>query len=342
MMKKFILILSVILTLFVSAKAAIGEVTATIDTPYVMVGMPRVLHLELTVPKDAKVEWPRLHRQGGVAAVDMEQPDKSYLLEFGPDTNFEIDTLSSTEGQITLAQNLQVLAFDSAAMVIRAIPFVIDGKDTLYSDVVALNCDHPFESIADDPQGMMGLKEILDPPFVLWDYLRWVVYVLIALALAALVGWLAYYLYKRYKKGDALVEEKKPEVLLPAHEVAMHALLDLEQKHLWEGGRFKEYHTELTDILRRYIERRYQVQAMESTSDEIMQELVELQIQQKSSFNNLRDVLKMADYVKFAKYEPSAEENQISFYNSRLFVEQTKEIIVEKKEGESSSEENNN
>jgi len=333
MIKRYIAIALVFLSLSAVASAAVGEAKAAIDTPMVMVGIPRILHLEVSVPKDAKVGWPSLIKQGGVPAVDMEDPTKNYLLEFGPDTNFDIDTLAASGDQVTLAQDLQIFAFDSAAMVVKPIPFLINGVDTLYTPVVALNCDQPFEQIPSDPQSMQGLKDIKQPPFVLWDYLRWVVYALLAALVCCLVGAVVYFLVKRYKK-QPVVKEESPVEVRPAHEVAMNALIDLEQKHLWQSGKFKEFHTELTDILRRYVERRYSVQALESTTDEIMEELVELQIHQKSSYNNLRDILKMADLAKFAKYEPTADENQMSYYNARLFVEQTKEVVVEKKTGE--------
>jgi len=337
MMKRIVLILLTLFSVSLTASAKV-EVKAAIDTPYVMIGMPRMLHIELCAPKGMPVEWPRLQKQGGFPASDMEHPEVSYMLEFGPDTRFDIDTISSTDDQMILAQDLEFFSFDSAAMVVKPIPFVV-GKDTLYTDVLALNSIQPFEEVPADPQAMQGLKDILDPPFVLWDYLRWVVYVLVALSISALLGWLTYYLFRHYRREEKTIEEA-PKNLEPAHVVAMNALLDLEQKHLWESGKFKEYHTELTDILRHYLERRYGVQALESTTDEIMEELVELQIHQKSSYINLRDVLKMADLVKFAKYEPDQEENQMSFYNSRLFVEQTKEMVVEKKTGEAPESEN--
>lgn len=334
MTKKIAFVILTMLMLSVSAQAYVGEVRAAIDTPYVIVGIPRVLHLEVSVPKDASITWPNLQKQGGIRAVDMEHSEQSYLLEFGPDTNFSVDTLAVNDATITFEQNLQFFAFDSAAMVIKPIPFVVNGTDTLYSEVLALNCDQPFESIGDAPESMQGIKDILEPPFVWWDYLRWVVYSIGILLILALIGAAIYYLIRHYSKNGETKPQIAPEELQPAHVVAMNALLDLEQKHLWEGGHFKEYHTELTDILRHYLERRYQIKALESTTDEIMSELVELQIHQKSSYNNLQSVLKMADLVKFAKYQPAVEENQISFYNSRLFVEQTKEVVVEKKPGE--------
>ena len=107
----------------------------------------------------------------------------------------------------------------------------------------------------------------------------------------------------------------------------MNALDNLAEKKLWQNGRDKEFHTELTEILRQYIEARFAVPAMEKTSDEILDELYELAESQKASLANLKQILSIADLVKFAKYHPYADENQ-------LFVEQTKKVEVEETEKE--------
>lgn len=329
MKSRILVILVALWTLSAQVWAAPDGLNAAIDTPWVMVGQPRVLHLEVTVPRESQVIWPQWQRQGGFEAVDMEDAGRSYLLEFGPKTRFEVDSIVSGE-LLTLTQDLQFFAFDSAAMVVKPIAVVVRtaaGADTLYSDVMALRCEQPFESVPEDPQAMQGLKEILEPEFVLWDYFQGVFGIWLILLVLVAIGFLILYLILRFRKREVR-EAAAPVRLDPPHVIAMDALLQLQERHLWEAGRFKEYHTELTDILRRYLEKRYQVAALESTTDEIMSELVELQISQKSSFNNLREVLQLADMVKFAKYAPSAEENQISFYNSRLFVEQTKEVEV--------------
>ena len=103
----------------------------------------------------------------------------------------------------------------------------------------------------------------------------------------------------------------------------------MSEKKLWQNGRDKQYHTELTDILRQYIEQRFEVPAMEKTSDEILDELYELAETQKASLANLKQILSIADLVKFAKYQPLADENQLSFMNAKMFVEQTKKIEIE-------------
>jgi len=335
MMKKFLLILLSAVAAINAAKADVAQ--AQIDTAWTSVGLPRMLHLEISVPSGSQVQWPSALSPLGIAARDYEDPSKTYMLEFGPDTDFSIDTVRQAGGMITMQVDLKFFAFDSAAMVIPPFDFVVNGRDTVSTQMLALKCDQPFEEVPDDVQATQDLKPVMNPPFILWDYVWWFFWLQVAVTVIT-VSTLVYLHYRKKRKdkavGGASVE---PENILPAHVTALRALEALAEKKLWESGQYKQYHTELSEILRRYIEERFKVAAMESTTDEIMQELVELTMSQRSSYNNLREVLKMADLVKFAKYEPLPDENQLVYMNSRLFVEQTKEVVVEdveSKEGE--------
>ncbi len=302
---------------------------AEIDTPWVMVGMPRVLHLEITVPQGTKVQWPAQLQPVGFAAADYEDPTKQYMLEFGPDTHFDIDTVQQAGGMMTLSQNLEFYAFDSAGMVVAPFKFVVNGTDTVATQMLALKCDHPFEEVPVDPQATQDLKPVMSPAFVLWDYVWWLFWLQLAVTIIT-VSTLVYLHYRKHRKVKSPDGKPvEPKKVLPAHVTALQALEALADKKLWEAGQAKLFYTELTDILRRYIEERYTVSAMECTTDEILQELIELTMQQKSSYNNLREVLQLADLVKFAKYQPMPDENKMAFMNSRLFVEQTKESVVE-------------
>lgn len=320
----FALLLSVViggLLLPVSAKADVAK--AELDSAWVVIGMPSNLHLEVTVPEGASVQWPNIGQ--GIQAVDFENVEKKYTLEFGPDLDMRVDTVRLDGGMMTLMQNLQFFALDSAAMIIAPFRFVVNGKDTLSTQMLALKCEQPFE--IEDPQALADLKDIIKPEFVLWDYIWWMGWVLLAVAIA-IAAWFGYQFYQKHRSVAPVVEVKADPI--PAHITALQALEALAEKKLWQEGKYKQFHTELTDILRVYIEGRYHVAAMESTTDEILEELLELTMTQKSSYNNLKEVLQMADLVKFAKYEPLPDENQMVYMNSRLFVEQTKESVVEK------------
>lgn len=337
-MKKYIALFLTFLTgmLLFPPCAKADSAKAALDTTWAVVGMPRVLHLEVTVPEGTDVQWTKEIQRNGFQARDFDDPTVRYNLEFGPDVNFGIDTVRQGN-MMTLQQNLQFFAFDSAVMVIEPFKFVVNGKDTLATPLLGLKCDHPFVEVPDNPEAMQDLKPIMKPDLVIWDYVWWMVWALLVIAIAA-AGYYVWLYFQRRRVQTTEVPVPK-ENLLPPHVVALKALQDLGEKKLWQDGHYKAFYTELTDILRRYIERRYQVSAMECTTDEIMSELVELTVSQRSSYNNLKEVLQLADFVKFAKYEPLPDENQMAFMNSRLFVEQTKETIVETADNTQSSKE---
>lgn len=304
---------------------------ASVDQPKATIGIPVILHLELTVPADADVQWPIGEASPGIRAFDFEDQQKTYWLDFGLDNSFRVDSVTSSDGQVTLTQNLQVAAFDSATMVIAPIPFVVNHTDTIYTEMVPLQVSHNFVEISDDPTQLTPLKPLLEPEFVIWDYIWWILWPLFIILMGLAAYWIATHWIHKEKQTTVVPQEKQ----LPPYDIAISALEALGQKKLWQDGKHKVYFTELTDILRIYIEGRFNVPAMEKTTDEILDELRELQIHQKSSYESLSDVLKLADYVKFAKYEPLPDENQMSMVKSRLFLEQTKPIVVEPAKQES-------
>ena len=116
----------------------------------------------------------------------------------------------------------------------------------------------------------------------------------------------------------------KPEMLLPAHEVALSHLDKIKNEKNWQQGRSKEYHTELTDVLREYIERVFDIKSLEMTSEEILEHLKLLKKERNSAYQGLTQILRLADLVKFAKWNATPDEHELSLMNAYLFVNQTK------------------
>jgi low affinity Fe/Cu permease len=135
------------------------------------------------------------------------------------------------------------------------------------------------------------------------------------------------FLLKKYvfnKKEKERIE--KPEVIIPADITALQQLTKLDKAQLWQGGRIKEYHSELSEIIRRYTENRFNFIALELATDEIISEL-------KSKVNNeqlasITILLQRADLAKFAKSKPDEDENKESMQLAKYFVGQTKEKKV--------------
>jgi hypothetical protein len=108
----------------------------------------------------------------------------------------------------------------------------------------------------------------------------------------------------------------------PAHEIALEALRKLETEKLWQEGRIKEYHSRMSDIIRTYIEQTLFINAMEMTTDLILCADQIKALNQRNK-NELQELLERADLVKFAKFQPLANEHEASMKNAVSFIEST-------------------
>ena len=133
---------------------------------------------------------------------------------------------------------------------------------------------------------------------------------------------------RRYKKVGHILPQKP--VPTP-YEEAMTALRQLKAKGLWEQGLEKEYYTELTEILRHYLYRRFGINALEMTSRQILH-CLSGNPETKDKRAYFRKILDMADFVKFAKVRPLPDDNVASYDNAVRFVEETKPVPVPEKE----------
>lgn len=289
--------------------------------PYeISIGQQATISLQVIAPKGRHIAMPVYADSlvTGIEVLAMPKPDTTYAHEV-----------------MTIVQKYVVTSFDSALYHVPYIP-VIDGKDTIKSNELGLKVitpplseatnaylEHlkanPNDSIVFDKLGVYDIKPILQPPFVWQDYLIYILGILLILmAIAAII--IGIYLYKQKKKKGYFF---KPEVIKPPHVIALDALDHVKVEKLWQQGREKEYYTELTEILRKYIEDRYHVNAFEKTSDEILTTINNF-MEADSSYESLKQILKLADFVKFAKYRPYPDENDLSLINAYLFVNQTK------------------
>jgi hypothetical protein len=91
------------------------------------------------------------------------------------------------------------------------------------------------------------------------------------LVLAVLAA--AYYFIRKKIQKKPVILIHKEEPAIPPHEAALHALDKIKEEKLWMKGKYKEYHTQLTDVIREYIERRFLINSMEMTSSEICRKI---------------------------------------------------------------------
>ena len=277
-------------------------IEASIDSAAILIGEQTLIHLTVTTDKDRQVSipFPQDTLMRGVEVLGATLPDSSLV-----------------DGKMVIKQDILVTSFDSALYLLP--PFrVIDRLDTVYSNRVALKVSTVPVDVS-KPDQFYDIKQVWAPPFVLSDYYPLIFGVLFALLFICIIG----YIVQRIKQKKSLIPFKKPEPKLPPHEQAIRELDEIKQQKLWQQGRNKEYYTQVTDVIRKYIEERFGVNAMEMTSGEIL-EMLRAEADAKPVFDNLKQVLELSDFVKFAKLHPLPEENERSMVNAYLFVDRTK------------------
>ena len=136
------------------------------------------------------------------------------------------------------------------------------------------------------------------------------------------LGGLAYYLFVRYKDNKPIIKKIKIEPKLPPHQQALKEIERIKGDKTLRTADPKTYYTELTDVLRTYMEERFGFNAMEMTSSEIIDKLQE--INDKESIKDLMYLFQTADLVKFAKHSPLMNENDMNLVNAVDFINNTK------------------
>ena len=280
-------------------------VSATLDSTTLFIGDQTDLHLRAIGEVGEQVTMPVLDKEliPGVEIVDRTI----------------VDTLSLKDGRVQYDQYLTVTSFEDSLFYIAPLPFV-SGDDTVWSDGLTLNVVQPFEMDTTD-MAITDIKGVYKAPIWWWGIFRWV---LLAVLLAG-VGVAGYYLitYLQRRKREEAGNEVVTEPLRPAEEVALEKLDAIKEKKIWQQGQVKEYYTQLTDVVREYIARRFEVSSVEQTSDETLRDIRPLLSERKDLYDQLRKMLTLADLVKFAKWSTTPDENELSLRNAYTFVRET-------------------
>lgn len=290
-------------------------VSASIDSTTLMLGDQTDLHLQVTHEVSESVTMPAF---GETLQDGIEIVDKTI-----------VDTLNLPDGRVQLNQYLTLTSFKDSLFSIEPIA-VVSGEDTFWTDPLALNIIQPFE--VDTTLAITDIKDIEKAPIWWWGIIRWI---LLGLLLAGL-GIGGYYLWRWIESKRKPEEEKiDPELLRPADEVALEKLDEIKAAKIWKDGKVKEYQTDLTDVVREYIGRRFDVHSTEKTSDETLREMKPLL--EKDLYSRLKNMLQLADLVKFAKWHTTPDENETALTTAYDFVNETK--IVNSEELTENSEE---
>lgn len=294
---------------FASAKVT---VTAKLDSVNLLMGNMTTLGLEVVQDKG---------KPGGFPMFRNVDPSLGYVGVCGDSielrTSFKADTVEIGSGRIQINYKVPLQAFDSGTYRLPEFVYVSES-DTARSNALTLQVV-PVKVTAEDP--IAGFAPVAEPEgkkffdFVPdWFADFWWIILIAVLAIIAFI-----WAMRRYKK-EGTVLKKKPEPT--PYETAMKNLRELKARNLWEQGMEKEYFTRLTDILRIYLDKRFGINAMEMTTREIMNRLYDSDVKDKRDY--VRQILSVADFVKFAKVRPLPADNIAAYDNAVKFVEETK------------------
>ncbi|MFQ5584604.1 MAG: hypothetical protein ACE5GL_09240, partial [Calditrichia bacterium] len=272
----------------------------------------------------------------------IKQPGPGANLGMFEIKDYNIQPPVETDGKITEQFDYVISVFDTGKFVIPPFPVAFFPSDT----------SRKYQIIESEPvnifvksllsEGDVDIRDIkppLEPPY---NYTRLILLLggLLLLIAAAVAG---YIIYRKRKHGEPIFRK---EVIRPAHEIAYEELDKLLASKLLEKGEFKQFYSKLSDILRLYLENRFFIRALEDTTSELMDSLKEIEISEENSAI-CKEVLDLADLVKFAKYIPQTEETNRAVQLVKEFIEATHlefeavEKIEKVEENESLAIENN-
>lgn len=290
------------------------KVKATIDTSMIRIGEQTNLTLKTSFKSGLKVIFPTF-KDSIVKGVEIVSVGK-------------IDTVFSSEAlqNESMSQDIRITAFDSGFYAIPPFRLVV-GEDTMETNPLLL------EVRTVEVDTTQAIRSIHGPLSVHYSFMDWIKdnYQWILLGISLVLIAFGIYIYLKKRKNKPIIEKQTPKITIPPDVEAIEKLKHIAERKLWQAGETKLYYTEITDVLRNYLEGRFRVSAVEKTTDELMA-TIRLKPISDEERENLRELFRLADLVKFAKEKPIDGENEQSMKTAVQFIHHTKE--TSKNQGE--------
>ena len=302
MKRIFVILLWMGMTLPMAAQQPTVE--ARIDSMQMLIGEQVHLTLSVAVKKGQQVVFPFFQRTQmltpGVEVLEMT----------------EVDTTNIDNGLQRLSCTYTLTSFEDTIYYLPPMKVMVDGKGydskNLALKVLTLEVDTLH------PEQFFPPKDVQDNPFQWsdWSGMFWMAWLLLILSA------LAYYVYTRIRDNKSIVPPIKFVRKALPHQKAMKEIEKIKQQRMTTSENQKEYYTRLTDTLRVYLQDRFGFNAMEMTSDEIIDRLNKEE--DKTKIDELTELFRTADLVKFAKHEALINENDRNLSNAIAFIDSTK------------------
>nr|WP_294934208.1 hypothetical protein [uncultured Flavobacterium sp.] len=256
-------------------------VQTSVDSTKIKIGSQFNLTLKVKGTKETRVAFPESKSFGQLEVLE----------------SYPVDTIKKNAAY-EFIKKYGLTQFDSGRYVLPRIPVLIGNKQFLSDSAVIEVNNVVVDTLKQKMYDIKPIVEVEDSSFDFWWYL-------IGFVVLAGLGFLGYWLYKKYKNRP-----KQEEIVYASPiEKASNLLQNLEKKALLERGEVKTYYSEMTDITRTYIEETVQIPAMESTTDELLVAMKKASLKKKMGIRQetmdvFEKILKNADLVKFAKSKP--------------------------------------
>ena len=276
----------------------------------VKVAKPFTLDLSLKVPYGWFVEWNDFSADSLSDQID--------IINRG-----NVERTADADSNIIVHQQLTLMTFDTGQIQLPPIGLIYaKGSDApikleaytkaidLYSTTISVDTLQPFKPIVEPIAAPIQMKEVLP----------WII-AAVLLILLALGIW--YWVKHRKPRLDAHGNVIHGPVI-PPYDKAVDALDNLRQQKLWMSDKVKEHYSSLTDIARDYIEGQFGVNAVEMTTDDILEDIKSMNFAEET-YNKLKETMEVADLVKFAKYASSNLESENALNKMTDFVNESYE-----------------
>lgn len=298
------------LILLATNAQAQSEVSAKVDARKITIGDQIKLFIEAKPDKEEQLIW----------AVLPDTFNSLEIVEKG-----KIDTMNNN-GIISYKQKLLITGWDSGRFQIPPFEFTANPKQGQPYTIRTDSFDILVQTIpVDTTKPFKPIASIIEVKMTWRDYIWYIIGGILAIGLIVFLV-----LYFRKNKGNKapLLKPKKP--VEKPFDRAVRMLKELDEKQLWQNDHIKQYYVELTDILRTYIEARFNTSVMELTSDELL-EVVSRNSEMAKFREPLATILRTADMAKFAKAQPLPQEHTDAFDKTKDFVLNTKPVEVNTK-----------
>ena len=282
---------------------------ADIDTFQMFIGEQTKIKLELAVDAGSKVKMPEPGKEI-VSGIEILEKKNS------------VRSINDGKRNVYVDEYL-VTSFDSTLYEIP--PFEVLVDDSVFKSNALALAVYTVPIDTANLQNICGPKEVWDVDLT-WEEYRDAVHLgIILLFFALALAWVVV----RFVKNKPIIRIVKIKPKEPSHVVALSKIDEIKSDEAWrQENNTKEYYTKLTDALREYMHNRFKFNATEMTTSEIIDYLHK--IKSEENINELKEILEVADLVKFAKFCPTMNEKDLNMSNAIEYVNVTKNIEEEK------------